>query len=107
ITMKILFVKTSLVFPRSSGHDVHCFHMMKAMSEMGCDVHLVTNSTLYPGAIDGAGLKTAQTLAVGSPTADHTPGLTYLQERFRSFWGIEHHDIAEVGKPVSTLSWTN
>jgi hypothetical protein len=38
--MRLLFVKHSLAWPRSSGHDVHTFHMMKACGEMGHDVFL-------------------------------------------------------------------
>ena len=36
--MRLLFVKHSLVWPRSSGHDVHTFHMMKACAELGHEV---------------------------------------------------------------------
>ena len=35
LTMRLLFVKHSLVWPRSSGHDVHTFHMMKACARTG------------------------------------------------------------------------
>ena len=40
--MKLLFVKPSLTFPRSSGHDVHTFYAMKACAELGHDVGLAT-----------------------------------------------------------------
>ena len=36
--MRLLFVKHSLVWPRSSGHDVHTFYMMKACAELGHEV---------------------------------------------------------------------
>ena len=33
--MRFLFVKPRLAWPRSSGHDVHCYHLMKALAERG------------------------------------------------------------------------
>ena len=34
-TLRLLFVKECLAWPRSSGHDVHTFHMMRALASLG------------------------------------------------------------------------
>ena len=33
--MRLLFVKERLAWPRSSGHDVHCYHLMQALGGRG------------------------------------------------------------------------
>ena len=57
--MKLLFIKQSLSWPRSSGHDVHGFHMMKACAALGHDVSLATAEmvvlTPYQGGFRFAG----------------------------------------------------
>ena len=40
--MRLLFVKDALAWPRSSGHDVHSYHMMLALTRLGHEVGLLT-----------------------------------------------------------------
>lgn len=95
--MRILFVKDSLAWPRSSGHDVHSYHMMRALGECGHKVSLVTFAKPAPAAIEGLPLHSTITL-------DDTPSgksivdwpSTRLQERFRSYWGVGRRRIAAV-----------
>lgn len=102
--MKILFVKTHLAFPRSSGHDVHCFHMMQALVELGCEVHLATKSLASTEAVRGANLAGIHALEgeIGAPL--QTPPLTKLQSRFCSYWGIDKNHIAKVGALAKQLN---
>ncbi len=86
--MRLLFVKTSLEWPRTTGHDVYCYHMMKALGELGAEISLATVDEVRPQAIEGVRLAHVTQLtdvAVQGPPAWR---LTALQERFRSFWGV-------------------
>ncbi len=92
--MRLLFVKNSLVFPRSSGHDVHTFYMMKACSALGHDVALATSSEPETPALDGLSLRQRYRLDAHA-TWDGAPfPATWLQRKFRSFWGVEDRHIA-------------
>ena len=35
MSMRLLFVKESMAWPRSSGHDVHCYHLMRELAKIG------------------------------------------------------------------------
>lgn len=99
--MRILFVKESLAWPRSSGHDVHGFYMMKALAELGHEVALVTAEEPVPEAVAGLPLAMRCTLEAGAggPVAADgaaAPRLTFLQERYRSYWGVHPDRIGRV-----------
>ena len=47
-----VFVKPGLAWPRSSGHDVHCYHMMEALANRG---HRLALATLAPPQAGGRG----------------------------------------------------
>ena len=79
--MHFLFVKDSLAWPRVSGHDVHSYHMLRALAELGHDIALTTRREPDPGALDGLQL-TSQLL--WEPAETHAPRLRGWQERFRS-----------------------
>jgi hypothetical protein len=51
--VRLLFVKPSLAWPRSSGHDVHTFYTMKACAELGHEIGLVTSATPSSEAVAG------------------------------------------------------
>lgn len=100
---RLLFVKEQLAWPRSSGHDVHCFHMMRALMQLGHDVSLATVTPVSAESLQGLRLTSCDTLPL--PLAhDHSPDdvqplrLTGLQERFRSYWGIDAARIRAVGR---------
>ena len=46
--MRLLFYKPSFSWPFSSGHDVHTFNMMRAMSRLGASIGLVTKQASPP-----------------------------------------------------------
>ena len=65
--MRLLFVKEALAWPRSSGHDVHCFHMMQALAALG---HEVSLATVKPAAEEAvAGLPLRDLLCIGTGEA--------------------------------------
>jgi glycosyltransferase involved in cell wall biosynthesis len=98
--VRLLFVKEALAWPRSSGHDVHCFHMMRALAGMGHDVALATVQRPVEDAIRGLPLGRYDCLAEAVETNGDTPPsrLSKMQEKFRSYWGIEPARIKAVGK---------
>src|SRR5262245_56910314 len=51
--MRILFMKHSLAWPRSNGHDVHMHYMMKACAELGHEVSIATVVKPEEGALNG------------------------------------------------------
>ena len=96
--MRLLFIKHSLTWPRSSGHDVHAFHMMQACVQLGAIVSLATVRTPVPEALAGLPLARQITLDVREPTTIPTRAvpLTKMQERFRSYYGVPTDRIREV-----------
>jgi glycosyltransferase involved in cell wall biosynthesis len=99
--MRILFIKEALAWPRTSGHDVHCYHMMRALRELGHEISLATLRRPDPEAVRGLDLGHADVLdgeaAAGANGAAALP-LSNLQERFRSYWGISPRHVRHVGR---------
>src|SRR5262245_43214968 len=91
--MRLLFVKPALVWPRTSGHDVYCYYMMKALAEEGAEVSLATIDETDPRAVEGIRLAHCRRLADSLPPGVSPKPLPWLQERFRSFWGVSHAHI--------------
>jgi polysaccharide biosynthesis protein PslH len=97
--MRLLFFKEAFAWPRSKGHDVHCFNMMKALEDLGHQVSLVTLTPPPPESVQGLRLAMCRVLR----TAENHNGetllsLTRFQERFRSYWGIEKALIQDVAQ---------
>ncbi len=91
--MKLLFVKARLEWPRTYGHDVHCYEMMRALAAQGHEVALVTDAEPTSEALAGLPLAARWVL---EDRADASIALTYLQERYRSYWGIARGRIAHL-----------
>jgi glycosyltransferase involved in cell wall biosynthesis len=94
--MRVLFVKPSLNWPRTSGHDVYCYYMMKGLFDLDVEVSLATVEPLDPRAIEGIGLTFCGQLNQHPSSPGSHASLMGLQERFRSFWGISREDIESV-----------
>ena len=95
--MRLLFVKQSLVWPRSSGHDVHTYYMMKALRSLGHAVGLATVEEPTAAALDGLNLD--RVFRVYKEQADPNGAIlsdSSLQKRFRSFWGVSEGQILGV-----------
>lgn len=93
--MKFLFVKHALAWPRSAGHDVHGYYMMRALSEGGHTVVLATVAAPTSAALDGAGLERTYILDDVDAASDSI-AVTRTQERFRRYFGIDTTRIAAV-----------
>lgn len=103
--MKLLFVKRSLAWPRSSGHDVYTYHMMKCCAQLGHQVALATVGEMGVEALDGAGLQSHIVLAGTSRTAPAGTAVPYsrLQERWRSYWGVEQHIVQRLRSELTAF----
>lgn len=98
--MHFLFVKDSLAWPRVSGHDVHSYHMLRALAELGHDISLTTRREPDEEALQGLQL-TSQHL--WEPVGSHAPRLSGWQERFRSYWGVENEAIDAISEQAGEL----
>jgi glycosyltransferase involved in cell wall biosynthesis len=98
--VRLLFIKDSLTWPRATGHDVHCFYLMQAFAELGHEVSIATVIEPTPEALGSLPLAQRFHLDADSrPTdAGGTVRLTYLQERFRAYWGIRTDHILAAGR---------
>ena len=103
--MKLLFYKSGFAWPRASGHDVHAYNMMRAMAALGHDVALVTRDAPPDAALAGLTLVHRGVLSAPAPsvTAQPVPPLAGLQERFRSYWGVERESIEALAKHVAAV----
>ncbi len=90
--MKFLFVKSRLAWPRSSGHDVITYGIMKALGELGHSIGLMTRSTPLPEAIAGLPLE-VQTTFNHPGSASQPLDLRRLEQRYCSYWGIDDQVI--------------
>ena len=100
--MRVLYVKPALVYPRTSGHDVYCYYMMKGMAELGAEVSLLTAEKTHPAAVEGIALVHCGQLSQDPP--QRPLQLTWAQERFRSFWGATPGQIDSVRRTTESLS---
>ena len=90
--MKLLFVKRTLEWPRSSGQDVHTYYMMQACASLGHTIGLFAASDVTAEAT--AGLPLAfQAATTGGVSGAGPLRLSKLQERFRSYWGVARETI--------------
>jgi len=95
--MRLLFVKPALAWPLTNGHDLQCYYMMKALAEEGAEVSLATVQPTDPRAVEAIRLAYCAQLESNLPSGTQaSASLTYLQERFRSFWGVEKGHIESV-----------
>jgi glycosyltransferase involved in cell wall biosynthesis len=96
--VRLLFVKESLAWPRSSGHDVHASSMMRALGDLGHETALLALEMPSAESVRGLGLSHVRTLGgAAHPAADGLPlRLTRFQEKFRSYWGVPPERIRAV-----------
>jgi hypothetical protein len=96
--VRLLFFKPDLAWPRMSGHDVHCYYMIKALLELGHVAALVTVTPPKAEAVAGLSLDGQWTLAEAAESGETRPlALTPLQARFASYWGIEQKQMRALG----------
>jgi glycosyltransferase involved in cell wall biosynthesis len=98
--MRLLFVKDSLTWPRVSGHDVHSYHMLRALGELGHEVYLTTRCPPLAAAVEGLDLQGTRSWKA---TGTSIPALTRWQEKFRSYWGVETNFMQAVAEQADQL----
>lgn len=98
--MRLLFIKTTLGWPRASGHDVYTYYTMKACAALGHQVYLATASELQPEAIEGLDLAGRFQLDASDLPAKQVAG-TWLQRKFRSYWGVREAALAGLDAAVA------
>ena len=102
--MKLLFAKHALAWPRSSGHDVHTFHMMQACAALGHDVALATVAPPDPAGL--AGLPLAALVALDVQRNGNAPfsiPATRLQQKFRAYWGVPDSRVVALAEAARNL----
>ena len=88
--MRLLFVKESLAWPRISGHHVHTYYLLRALSQRGHAIGLLTQAELDPRAVEELPLERHylfDNMAFRSDLPESR--LPYFQEFFHSRWGID------------------
>jgi glycosyltransferase involved in cell wall biosynthesis len=98
--LRLLFVKQDLAWPRTSGHDVHCYYMMKGLAGLGHEISLATLVPAKPEAVAGLPLTHRRSFAGADAAGGDCPPslLSPWQGRFASYWGIEESHVREVGR---------
>ncbi|WP_231617412.1 glycosyltransferase family 4 protein [Novipirellula aureliae] len=86
-------MKSNLQFPRRSGHDVHCYSMMRELASLGHSISLISDAPVSDQAIAGVECIHRQTFDEYGPV-DGVVTLSKLQQRFRSYWGVPGRNIA-------------
>lgn len=88
-----MFVKERMAWPRSSGHDVHTFHLMRALAARGEAVALASMAPVPSEAVAGGGFEAEYCFDERVPPhpadAEFPLALTKSQEKFRNYWGID------------------
>lgn len=83
--LRLLFVKESQSWPRSSGHDVHGFHMMQALAARGHAIALATIAPPAPRAIEGLALSGLYPLA---GISGRRMPLSAWQQKLADYYGV-------------------
>ena len=102
--MRFLFLKRSLSWPRTTGHDVHTFHMIQALAALGHEVELALAVPPAADAIAGLGLGAIHKLdgrGGASCATSETTRLSYLQHRYLRYWGIDPGWLPATAKLVA------
>ena len=96
--LRLLFVKQSQNWPRSSGHDVHGYHLMQALLARGHAVSLAC--VVHPSveALAGLNLDAVHTLPIsrGAESSERSAGTqvwSAWQRRFTNYFGV-NEDLA-------------
>jgi len=96
--LRVLFAKHTLAYPRSSGHDIRTYNMMRALRQSGCDVALATVVDPSPQALDGLPLDWITTLTRPRAAEVDTASLTTFQRRFASYFGVSAAHMGAVAE---------
>mgnify|MGYP000899917535 CR=1 FL=1 len=102
--LRLLFVKDGFAWPRASGHDVHTYHMMRALAALGHDLGLLTAAVPPPEAVAGLPLSWSGTFPPkGEPPTGPAPSFGWLQEKFRGYWGVDPNRVSAVAATAAAF----
>ncbi len=100
--LRLLFIKESQSWPRSSGHDVHGYYLMQALASRG---HAVSLATVVPPTDAAlAGLPLASHHHLGTAASGKLP-LTAWQRRFANYYGVEESHGAALAAVLRTQTF--
>ena len=96
--LRLLFVKQSQSWPRSSGHDVHGYHLMQALLARGHAVSLACVEPPNDAALAGLNLHSVHTLPISrdAESSERSAGTqvwSAWQRRFTNYFGV-NKDLA-------------
>ena len=94
--LRLLFAKHDLGYPRSRGHDIRGYNMMRALAQLGHDVGLLTVEEPSAKAIDGLRLDWRGTLANVPSSPSVAPKLPRLQASYASYFGVSEQRMQAV-----------
>jgi len=86
--LRLLFVKQSQSWPRSSGHDVHGFHMMQALIARGHAVSLACVEPPTDAALAGLNLASLHALRSEGSAPRQSGVWSAWQRRFTNYFGV-------------------
>jgi len=98
--LRILFVKTELGYPRSRGHDIRAFNMIRSMAELGHVIGLVTSTRPKDEAIKGLSLERIAVVTEGTVTPFAGRRFTRFQESLASYVGASRPKLNRVADEV-------
>ncbi len=97
MSLRLLFLKEKMAWPRASGHDVHTYYLMQALAAEGHSIALATIDTPDPRAIEHAGLEEHFSFASSDAAPQATLALAKWEEKFRNYWGVDERAIRWLG----------
>jgi glycosyltransferase involved in cell wall biosynthesis len=91
--VRLLFIKHSLNWPRTRGHDVLAYFLMKALAVKGHELNLLTVERPQPAALSGLPVVSTVASAVEARAGTDEPHLGRLRDRFCSYWGVDREEL--------------
>lgn len=93
-SLRVLFLKERMAWPRASGHDVHTFYLMQALAARGHATALATIDAPPAEAVADSGTERDYCFAdTGLNGASFPLRLTPKQEKFRNYWGVNEDRV--------------
>lgn len=91
--LRFLFAKNQLVYPRSRGHDIRAFNMMRQLAALGHSVGLATFTRASDSALNGLRLDYRTALRERAASTSVIAPLTRTQARLASYFGASLDDL--------------
>jgi glycosyltransferase involved in cell wall biosynthesis len=99
--LRLLFVAHDLAYPRSRGHDICGYNVMRALAQLGHHVGLLTIDEPSAKAIEGLRLAWRGTLPSVPYGTQPRPKLSRLQSVYASYFGVTEKRMLAVASASS------